>query len=162
MMKRSMLIVFAMATLVSSVVMTDVARGQTDGENCLSLLFDYSTDYSGDAPLDVTFSTKTGLRRTLNSSSGKYFAVVPKTKDGDPNPDFDRLYALVMKGLETRTLSGICYTGVISIGKEVELTSVTMRIVRPTQPPRVQQVQICDAFGSCASIWGSRLSVNTQ
>lgn len=136
-------------------------------DKCYALDVGTSKAY-GHVPGSFSFSRKTGISikmRYLTPGSQTdwigYSAVIPKTIGGEPNPDFDRLYALLLKGMEMGTISEICLEKAIQENEEILLNGLTLGY-RPISTP--MNVRVCDPYSSrCARVNdGDRLTVKSE
>ena len=122
---------------------------------------------SGSPPLiDLTYSTQQGVLLRFPQDGRIVTAHLPLEVGGDPNPHFDRMYALLMKGIDSQRIEQVCVDRAPSgDGTPVELVSLTLEHVeppRPAPPPEVQRVMICDDLNPtrCANVsWQGRLEV---
>jgi hypothetical protein len=118
--------------------------------------FCFDMSYGGSyptRPLSLTYDTRRGANVFITrSNSGSFSATLPLTIGDEPNPHFDRVYALLMKGFDSRRIQSICVDRDPATSSDVEVTSVSLSHVEPPTPPDLQRVQICEFGGSCAGI----------
>jgi hypothetical protein len=122
--------------------------GGTDFCVDMSYLGSYPT-----RPLSLTYDTHKGaIVYITRSNSGSFSATLPLTVGDEPNPHFDRVYALLMKGFDSRRIERICLDRDPATSPDAELTSVRLSHVEAPTPPDLQRVQVCEYAGHCAGI----------
>ena len=108
-----------------------------------------------------------GFERVADDGTGayglpyQYTAWLPLFVDGEPNPDFDRLYALIMRGFDSGRISQVCLDGEPSAHAALNLKGLSLRHL-PDPALEVQKVAICDvrAPESCSSVLRNGLMVH--
>lgn len=109
--------------------------------------------YAGYAPT-IAYDTRSGITVSGRSDQAYSFTgTVPLAVDGEPNPHFDRLYALLLKGAEGR-LDQVCIDGASGTSGAV----VSLKLLGAT-PSTAQKVQICGDGDDCADVYGGNLFV---
>jgi hypothetical protein len=104
-------------------------------------------------PLSLTYDTRKGAIVYISrSNSGTFSATLPLTVGDEPNPHFDRVYALLMKGFDSRRIERVCVDRDPATSPDAELTSVSLSHVEAPTPPELQRVQVCDYGSHCAGI----------
>ncbi len=90
----------------------------------------------------LAYDKSTGLRVSFHTDfdHDSITAHIRKQTDGTTNVDFDRLYALALKGYETNGIETICFDA------SNEVTSISLRSAS------IKKVQVCDYSGSCAYV----------
>ncbi|HVZ73358.1 MAG TPA: hypothetical protein VHJ20_13350 [Polyangia bacterium] len=150
--KRSWLkVVVPMMVLggVAAVTMrSSVSRAQTTpAPTCVSVTYPYGASPNPQPSFTLVYDTTNGVTLTgANLNVGvpnQISGTIPKTIDGKPNPDFDRLYALLMKGIDGQLISGVCVLGQSGTGA---ITSVTLK-----SGTGGQRVQVCEG-ALCAHV----------
>ena len=63
-------------------------------------------DYS--YPPSIEYDTHHGVTLSFHIPTAVPSVGIPLEIDGEPNPHFDRLYALVMKGFDNRRIEKVC------------------------------------------------------
>jgi hypothetical protein len=109
----------------------------------------YSTSYETSS---IKYDTRTGVTLSIYTGSGRRTATIALESGGEPNPHFDRLYALAMKGFDSRRIEEVCVEGPVGGTEPAPVVSISLRHTEDTAP-QVQKVAVCDASGySCASV----------
>jgi hypothetical protein len=63
-------------------------------------------------PLSLTYDTNNGVTLSLTDAAAHELnATVPLRIGNEPNPHFDRLYSLLMKGMDNRRIHEVCVEG---------------------------------------------------
>ena len=98
-----------------------------------------------------------GIYLSVNVSPFGIDARVPLTVGDEPNPHFDRLYALLMKGLDGNRLQSVCIDHVPTASEPAQIVSVSLGF------QGIQKVSVCDQFegSGCAGISAGRLLTRT-
>ena len=135
-------LVAALALVSVSARSFGAAPPPNNDDVCLSMSY---TVNNQQVPVSLTYDTTTGvvveIRRVDFST---VYAALPITVGDEPNPHFDRLYALLMKGFDSARIERVCVDRQPSSGEFVELRSVSLRHISETPAPEVQRVQVCD------------------
>lgn len=129
-----------------------------------------ASNLNGHVPGALSFDRKTGVSLKMNYLLPGYHAdwivykaVLPKTIGGEPNPDFDRLYSLLLKGMEMGSISEICLENGKALQKDTEilLNSLTVDYRAISTP---MNVRVCDPYSSrCARVDEfNRLNVKSE
>jgi hypothetical protein len=95
----------------------------------------YSSTFSQPRPRSLTYDTAGGVRVRIETGSTPFSinATLPLTIGDEPNPHFDRLYALLMKGFDSNRLATICVDRAPADSSDpVQITSVTVGFVGTT------------------------------
>ncbi len=119
--------------------------------------FAYSS--SGPRPRSLAYDVNQGVTVSFGSAQSPYTvtAQLPLMVGSDPNPHFDRLYALLMKGFDSQRIGNICVDHApANYSDVVQLVSVQLDFVE------TNRVAVCDGFdpSSCASVYSGELSTS--
>ena len=96
----------------------------------------------------VKYDTQDGVTMTFPG----FTAIIPLEVGGEPNPHFDRLYALAMKGFDSHRIGEVCTDYSAGGGSTKPVVSLTLR-----HPDVLQRVQVCDAQNECAGVFQESL-----
>jgi hypothetical protein len=97
----------------------------------------------------VKYDTHDGVTMTFPG----FTAIIPLEVGGEPNPHFDRLYALAMKGFDSHRISEVCTDySTPGEGSTRPVVSLTLR-----HPDALQRVRVCDSQNDCAGVSQERL-----
>jgi len=116
----------------------------------------YTSSYSKPRPTSLTYDVDGGVTVAIGLNGSPYTlrARLPLTIGDDPNPHFDRLYALLMKGFDNERIAEICVDrDPASSSEPVHLVSATLKYAE------TRKVHVCDPNNSdrCASVYGGEL-----
>ena len=109
----------------------------------------YSMSYysnGGTRPATLTYDTTGGLTVAIRDNTDNVQAHLALAIGDEPNPHFDRLYALLMKGFDNERIGQICVDPTPDAAGAYNLVSVTLKHVEPAPTPDLQKVQICDGY----------------
>lgn len=141
--KRILLVSSLAAVALGAVSLRSYGQTSPGPVTCYSLLRSTSPTY-GPA---LTYDVRSGVAVSGYAASGTSFtAKLPIMIAGEPNPHFDRIYALLMKGAEGR-LEQVCIEG--DSARDGNVVSVKLQGATPSA---TQKVQICDSSDDCADV----------
>jgi hypothetical protein len=110
---------------------------------------------SAGRPTNLTYDVNGGVSvRFRTSSFSTLTAHLPLTIGDEPNPHFDRLYALLMKGFDNQRIAQLCVEPQPATSPEPRrLVSVSLNFADTTK------VNVCDENdpNECAAVSGSRV-----
>lgn len=154
---------FALSSVLISLISLGAAESRAD---CVSIRFILSpSQQSYEYPKSMTYDTSVGVtlamtRRSSGSYVVDYTARLPKLIGGQPNPDFDRVYGLLLKAFSARQLSSFCVSGTVASGAILDLTSLTMTDEgAPVQVVNQPKISVCDPTlaDQCAAVYSNEL-----
>jgi hypothetical protein len=158
MIKRILLTASVAALALGSLSLHSYGDTPTPTVTCLTPKL---TGYYKD--LSIKYDTRSGIALDFysdESSGARVHAAVPLLQGDEPNPHFDRLYSMIMKGSDSGRLAQVCVDGVPGTydNKVYPVVSVTLKHVGDSDSP--QKVQVCDRYGECAGVYGGQLSTS--
>jgi hypothetical protein len=114
----------------------------------------YTMDYaltSGNQPTRLSYDIDGGVTVSLHLDASPLHldAHLPLTVGGDPNPHFDRLYALLMKGFDNERIAQVCVDHLPTSSLDrAQLVSLSLSF------GDTRRVTVCDKFNpnNCASV----------
>ena len=125
------------ARAVDSVAPTCVTHDRTDG-------------------LQLTYTVGQGITVSTFRASG----VVPAFVGDRPNPDFDRVFAMMMRGLDDATLEELCFAGSPEAG-DARVVSVRLRGRETPGLNDVVRTELCGP-GGCVNFSAGALVVTDR
>jgi hypothetical protein len=102
---------------------------------------------------NLEYDVNNGLYLEIeNYSKGelKYKAFLPLTIDNKPNPQFDRIYAIVLKAISDNSFDKLCFDNEPKNNEIVSLLKTS--IIKNDLDFYPKKVSICDQYGHCAAV----------